>query len=192
VDVENVFSDTELRLNYYATESDLHTQVRKVIVDSLAECGIGVTTNYLAVDDMYASGPQGVIFGRNFDLAELAWSTGRMPPCFLFTSAEIPSERNKWLGTQYGGVNITGWTNDDYDLACEQALSAGLNEELLRSTNQRMQEILMEEVPVLPLFFHVKAMVSRPDLCGLNLDVTSRSALKNIESLTLGSGCAAD
>ncbi len=192
VDVENVFSDTELRLNYYATESDLHTQVRKVIVDSLAECGIGVTTNYLAVDDMYASGPQGVIFGRNFDLAELAWSTGRMPPCFLFTSAEIPSERNKWLGTQYGGVNITGWTNDDYDLACEQALSAGLNEELLRSTNQRMQEILMEKVPVLPLFFHVKAMVSRPDLCGLNLDVTSRSALKNIESLTLGSGCAAD
>ena len=192
VDVENVFSDTELRLNYYATESDLHAQVRKIIVDSLGECGIGVTTNYLPVDEMYVSGPQGAIFGRSFDLAELAWSTGRVPPCFLFTSTEIPSERNKWLGTQFGGVNITGWANDDYDLACEQALSAGLDEELLRSTNQRMQEILMEELPVLPLFFHVKAMVSRPDLCGLDLDVTARSALRDIERLTLMPGCAAD
>ena len=51
------------------------------------------------------------------------------------------------------------------------------------------KQILMEDLPALPLFFHVKAMVSRPDLCGLQLDVSARSPLKNIEALTLGETC---
>ncbi len=189
VEVQNVFRDTELTLNYYVTESVLHTNVRKVIVESLADCGIGVTTNYLPVNEMYAAGPDGVVFGRNFDLAELAWSTGRQAPCFLYTSSEIPTAKNNWLGTRYGGVNITGWSDDEYDVACEQAFSAGLEKDLVISQNQRMQEILMEELPVIPLFFHVKTMVTRPDLCGLQLDVTARSPLKNIESFFLADAC---
>jgi ABC-type transport system substrate-binding protein len=60
------------------------------------------------------------------------------------------------------------------------------------SQNQRMQEILMEELPVIPLFFHVKVMVSRPDLCGLQFDVTARSPLKNIETFTLADACPVD
>lgn len=187
--VANVFNGTELTLNYYVTESALHANVRAVIVDSLAECGIGVTTNYLPVEEMFASGPDGVVFGRNFDLAELAWSTGRQAPCFLYTSSEIPTEDNKWLGSRYGGLNITGWSNDEYDAACAQAFSAGLNRELVVSQNQRMQEILMEELPVIPLFFHVKTMASRPDLCGLEFDVTARSPLKDIETFTLADAC---
>jgi peptide/nickel transport system substrate-binding protein len=187
--VANVFNGTELTLNYYVTESALHANVRAVIVDSLAECGIGVTTNYLPVEEMFASGPDGVVFGRNFDLAELAWSTGRQAPCFLYTSSEIPTEDNKWLGSRYGGLNITGWSNDEYDAACAQAFSAGLDRELVVSQNQRMQEILMEELPVIPLFFHVKTMASRPDLCGLEFDVTARSPLKDIETFTLADAC---
>lgn len=192
MNIPGIFANTELVLNYYTTESVLHTDVRKVIFESLGDCGIGVTTNYLPVTEMYAGGPDGVVFGRNYDLAELAWSTGRQPPCFLFTKSEIPTARNKWLGTRYGGVNITGWSNDEYDTACETALAAGLDRELLQSQNQRMQEILMTELPVIPLFFHVKVMVARPDLCGLDLDVTSRSALKDIEQLTLADACPED
>jgi peptide/nickel transport system substrate-binding protein len=116
--VQNVFNGTQLILNYYVTESPLHASVRDVIVESLANCGIGVTTNYLPVNEMFASGPDGVVFGRGFDLAELPWSTGRQAPCFLYTSSEIPTEKNKWLGSRYGGLNITGWSNDEYDAAC--------------------------------------------------------------------------
>lgn len=187
--IPGIFSNTQLMLNYYTTESVLHTDVRKVIFESLGDCGIGVTTNYLPVTDMYAGGPDGLVFGRNFDLAELAWSTGRQPPCFLFTSSEVPKAANKWLGTRYGGVNISGWSNKEYDAACETALAAGLDRELALSQHQRMQEILMEELPVIPLFFHVKMMVARPDLCGVDLDVTSRSALKDIENFTLADAC---
>lgn len=191
-DVENVFPDTELTLNYYVTESELHASTSKAVVDSLAECGIKVNVTYLPVDEMYASGPDGLIFGRNFDLAELAWSTGRQSPCFLYISSEIPTAENKWLGTRYGGVNFSGFSNEEYDTACESVLSAGLNRELVTSQNERTQEILMEDLPVLPLFFHIKAMVSRPDLCGVKLDVSSRSALKDIESYMLAEVCLGD
>lgn len=189
VDVQNVFDGTELTLDYYVTESFWHANIRKVIVESLADCGIQVTTNYLPVTDMFAGGPDGVVFGRNFDLAELAWSTGRQAPCFLYTSAEIPTAENKWLGTRYGGVNITGWSNVEYDAACELAHAAGLDRELAISQNQRMQEILMEELPVIPLYFHVKTFVTRTDLCGVNFDVTARSALKDIETFILADVC---
>lgn len=188
--VENVFYNTELALNYYLTDSKLHNRVSDVVVESLAECGIKVTPTYLSVAEMYAAGPEGALFGRNFDLAELAWSNGLLPSCFLFSSSEIPTARNNWLGKRFGGVNISGFSNPEYDAACDLALSAGLDEELLRAQSALAQQILMEELPAIPLFFHVKAMVSRPDLCGLSLDVTARSGLKDIESLSLSeSGC---
>ena len=125
-DIKNIFYNTELSLNYYVTESELHAAVTEAVVKSLGECGIKVTPTFLSVGEMFAPGPEGRIFGRNFDLAELAWSTGRQPPCFLFSSSEIPSAKNKWLGTRYGGVNLSGYTSSEYDAACEQALSAGL------------------------------------------------------------------
>jgi peptide/nickel transport system substrate-binding protein len=190
--VENVIRGTEFSINYYLTESTLHATTAEIVVKSLAECGIQVTPTYLNVEDMYASGPDGLVFGRNFDLAELAWSTGRQPSCFLYASSEIPMQRNNWLGTKYGGVNFTGFENQEYDLACSESLTSGLNAELFHTTNQRMQEILAEQLPVLPLFYHVKAMVSRSDLCGLTLDVSSRSPLKDIELLHNASKCGND
>lgn len=190
--ISNVAQGTEFSINYYLTESQLHQSTAEIVVNSLAECGIKVTPTYLSVQDMYASGPGGKVFGRNFDLAELAWSTGRQPPCFLYSTSEIPTQKNDWLGTRYGGVNITGFTNEEYDAECASALSAGLNTELFAAANQRMQEILAEELPVLPLFYHVKAMVSRPDMCGLKLDVSSRSSLKDIENISVASTCTAE
>lgn len=187
--VANVTYGTELSINYYLTESQLHSDVSTIVIDSLAECGIKVNRTYLSVDDMYASGSDSLVFGRNFDLAELAWSTGRQPPCFLYSSSEIPGEDNDWLGTKYGGVNLTGYSNEEYDTVCQQSLTAGLDKELFTANAQRAQEILAEELPVLPLFYHVKAVVSRPDLCGLNFDVSSRSAIKNIEEFEISTAC---
>ena len=186
--VANIFNNTPLSLNYYATESSLHTQTASLVVESLAECGISVTPTFVSVADLYAAGPEGRLFGRNFDLAELAWSNGRQPPCFLFSSTEIPKAKNNWLGTRFGGVNITGFANEEFDAACTLTLSAGLDQQLLQTQANLAQQILMEEVPAIPLFFHVKAMASRPDLCGLSLDTTSRSGLKDIESLFLSEG----
>ncbi len=161
-DVSNVTWGTEFSINYYLTESQLHSDVSKIVIDSLAECGIKVNRTYLSVDDMYASGLNSLVFGRNFDLAELAWSTGRQPPCFLYSSSEIPGEKNDWLGTKYGGVNLTGFSNEEYDSVCAQSLSSGLDKELFTTSAQRAQEILADEIPVLPLFYHVRWLFRSP------------------------------
>ncbi len=187
--VANVTWGTEFILNYYLTESQLHSSVSNIVIDSLAECGVKVNRTYLNVDDMYASGANSIVFGRNYDLVELAWSTGRQPPCFLYSSSEIPTEKNDWLGTKYGGVNLTGFSNEEYDAVCTQSLTAGLDKDLFIASAQRVQDILADEVPVLPLFYHVKVVVSRPDLCGLQFDVSSRSALKDIEEYQISTAC---
>jgi ABC-type oligopeptide transport system substrate-binding subunit len=90
------------------------------------------------------------------------------------------------LGTKYGGVNLTGYSNPVYDQACENYLTAGLDADAANAANQQALTQLANDVPFIPLFFNVKVMISRPDLCGLSLDVSSRSGLKDIEKLDIG------
>jgi len=183
--VEGVKDGTKFSVTYNVTQSTLHNSVSAIVVSSLAECGVEVTVTNLEVTDMFAPGPDGVVFGRAFDLAELAWSTGRQPPCFLYSSNEIPTAKNSWVGTKYGGVNLTGFSNEDYDAACSRQLSAGLNVEAFNADNQFTQQIFNAELPVLPLFYHLKVMAARTDLCGVSLDVSSRSGIKNLETFDL-------
>jgi len=44
-------------------------------------------------------------------------------------------------------------------------------------------------MPVIPLFDHVHVLVNRPGVCGLQMDVSSRSGLKNIEEASLSETC---
>lgn len=190
--VEQVFNDTLLSVTYTLTDTTQHREIADIVVKSMQECGIEVVPQFMQVSDLLAAGPDGTLFGRKFDLAELPWSSGNTPSCFLYASSEIPSEKNAWLGTKYGGANLTGYANAEYDAACDTLLSAGLDEESLKAANQQTQQILANDLPVLPLFYHIKAMVSRVDLCGLTLDTSSRSALSQIENLELSTTCPAE
>ncbi len=189
VGVTNVLNGTVLSLSYYATQSDLHGQVAESIQSSLKSCGVEVKINLEPVAQVYAPAPDGPIFGRNFDLAELAWTVGRFPPCYLYSTSEIPTAKNSWLGTKFGGVNFGGYSNPAYDAACSSQLSAGLSADEFQSANLAVQQILFGDLPVIPLFYHVHVLATRPDLCGASLDVSSRSGLKNIESYNTADSC---
>jgi len=186
--ISGILNGTPFSITYNVTESPLHSSVTDIVVSSLAECGIEVTPQYLTVEDMFAAGPDGVVFGRAFDLAELAWSTGRQPPCFLYSSAEIPGASNSWLGTKFGGVNITGYENDVYDTACSRMFSTGLDTAAFTSGNETTQRLIAEDLPVLPLFYHLKVMAARVDLCGVSLDVSARSGINHLESYSQTTG----
>jgi peptide/nickel transport system substrate-binding protein len=190
--IDTVLNDTPFIINYVATDTELHSNIATMIKSNLQECGITMNINLLPADQVYAAGPNGVVFGRNYDLAELGWATGSQPSCFLYSTSEIPSAENDWLGTKFGGVNITGYSNTTYDAACEKQLTSGLDKAGLIAANTETMTILANDLPVLPLFYHIKAMISRPDLCGLALDVSSRSGLRNIESLYVSDSCPAD
>lgn len=189
VGVPNVLDGKPFEVTYLAPDTGFNNYMTQDIASNLQQCGIKLDVKLVSVADMYASGPNGLVFGRNFDLAQMGWTTGRQNPCFLFSSSEIPNAKNNWLGTKYGGVNVTGYSNKDYDAACEAYLTAGLDADAAKTANQQALTDLANDLPILPLYFDTKVMISRPDLCGLSLDVSSRSGLKNIENLDIGS-CA--
>jgi peptide/nickel transport system substrate-binding protein len=117
VNVENIPIETPLKLTYITTSALQRRQVSEVLAASLGQCGIGVEVKYLSPEELYAPGPQGLLFGRAFDLAEFAMASASVrPACQWFTTAEIPGEANNWIGT-----NVSGYGNADFDKACRAA-----------------------------------------------------------------------
>ena len=188
--VENVFNNTEFAITYKATDTTQNRQIADIVVNSLQECGVKMEAEFYQPSELLAAGPDGTLFGRDFDLAQLSWYSGNLPSCFLYASSEIPTAKNDWLGTKYGGINLTGYSNAEYDTACAGMLTAGLDQETYNQDNQITQQILANDLPVLPLFYNLKVMAARTDLCGLSIDTSSRSALSGIEGLSLSSTCA--
>jgi peptide/nickel transport system substrate-binding protein len=102
VTVKNVTAGTPLLLNYYTTTATQRRQVVDILTKSLTQCGIGLNVQYFSQDDLYSSGPSGLLFGRHFDLIEYAMGVNSTePPCGWFTSDEIPTKDNSWIGTKW-------------------------------------------------------------------------------------------
>jgi peptide/nickel transport system substrate-binding protein len=184
VAVQGVRAGTNLALNYYTTSATQRRQVTEIIVQSLAQCGISVTPTYMSQNDFYASGPQGVLFGRTFDAAEYAMGVnGLEPPCEWFTTKEIPNSKNLWIGT-----NVSGYQNPDYDNQCQTARSSIRGEPSYNDAMNQTQRLFAQELPSIPLYFRLKLAAMRPDMCGFQLDPTA-SPLWNIELFDYGESC---
>lgn len=187
--VANVADGTPFSVSYITTDSSQHEKAAEVFKSSLAKCGIEVSVTTTTPDQLYSQGPEGVLFGRKFDLAQFAWAAGEVPPCFLYMSSEIPSAENNWVGQNFGGGNITGYTNSDFDSVCAQSLEGGFSSQAAGVAAKTAMEILAKDLPSIPLFYQPKIVISRPDMCGLSMDISSRSELWNLESLDYGTGC---
>ncbi len=184
--VANVLDGTVLSLNYVTTQSELRVAASYDYAVSLAGCGIQVNLQHMLPTELYASGPEGVMFGRNFDLAQFAWTTSRNSPCTLYTTAQIPTQDNLWIG-----ANISGYQNPAFDSACECVLNLSPSDgEDYLSAQQNLQQIFFDDLPVLPLYYHLKTTAGRVDFCGFeDLDVSARSVLWNLENFDYGTGC---
>jgi peptide/nickel transport system substrate-binding protein len=185
VDVANVPVGTPLAVTYLTTQAPLRVAMAGIIKASLEQCGVQVDVKPLSTDALYAAGPDGPLFGRSFDLAEYAWSSSAQPPCFLYSTTQIPSAGNNWLTG-----NVTGYSNPDYDAACQKATQARPDQlDQYTQGQQAAERILAQDLPSIPLFFQLKMTAARTDLCGFEMDVTARSALWGIENLDYGPGC---
>ncbi|HEY59488.1 MAG TPA: hypothetical protein G4N92_02200, partial [Anaerolineae bacterium] len=189
--VANVPDGTKLIVNYFLSDALLRKMVAEDIANSLGQCGVQVNLETIPINDLYVSGPDGIIFGRGFDLAQLSWVIGNQPPCELFESEEIPSKDNFWLGRDNGGGNITGYSNPVYDESCRLAHRAGMNLDLYLSSQTAEANLLVDQVPVIPLYFHPQLLVARMDLCDINLDDSAISTFNSLEEWDLGNACSA-
>ena len=184
VSVKNVPAGTQLLLNYYSTPALQRRQAADIIAQSLGQCGIGVKVQYFSQNDLYAPGPQGLLFGRRFDLIQFAMSTdGVEPPCDWFASREVPNAANQWVGT-----NVTGFSDPAYDGACRAAALSLPGEAAYADAFRQAQSIFAAKLPAIPLYFRLKVAAARADVCHFDLD-PSANPLWNIEAFDKGQGC---
>ncbi len=184
VTVKNVPAGTPLNLNYFSTPALQRRQVADILSKSLETCGIGVNVQYYSQNDLYAPGPQGLLFGRRFDLIEYAMSAeGVEPPCDWFTSGEIPNAANHWIGT-----NVSGYKSTAYDAACHGAQLALPGEQAYSDAYHQAQSIFANDLPSIPLYYRLKVAASRADVCHFDIDATA-NPMWNIEAFDMGQGC---
>lgn len=177
-----------LEMNLAVAESDLATAER--VQANLAECGVKVNLQALPTEELFATGPQSPVFGRNFDLALFAWPFGEQPACYLFLGDAVPGTDWSTHAYGWGGWNVSGWQDEAFDSACRSALSHLAGTPDYAAAQQAAQAIFAEQLPALPLAVPLGYVVARADFCGLEPDVQAGSRLlQNLESYGYGSWC---
>jgi peptide/nickel transport system substrate-binding protein len=185
ITVKNVVAGTPLIVNYITTAALQRRQVSEILSKSLAQCGVGVNLKYVSQDELYAPGPNGPLFGRSFDLAEYAiGNAGTEPPCSWFLSDQIPARTNQWIG-----LNISGYSNADYDATCQKALKILPDQAGYKDAYTQVQSIYANDLPSVPLYMRIKAAATRRDMCNFTLDAFAIDDLWNIEELDYTPAC---
>ena len=179
--VQNVPAGIKLELDYVTTTSIQRRQASEIFAASLQECGIGVNLHYLPPAEFYAPGPEGILFGRNFDLAQLGMgSESLVPQCDWFSTDSIPNAANDWFG-----ANLSGFSNKVYDQACNKATFSLSNEPDFERNYQETLALYAQESPSIPLYPYLQIAASSADFLGFSLDPSVKNILWNIEEFEL-------
>jgi len=185
LDVQGVPNGTAFIVDYTTTVATQRRQVSEILAQSLAECGVRVNLQYIQPEEFYAAGPDGPLFGRRFDLAEFAMSTtGSQPPCNWWMTDEVPAADNQWIG-----ANVSGYSGEEYDVACRQALTSLPDTPEYTDGNNQAQLLFSQDLPVAPLYWRIIVAAARNDMCNFALDPTASSDLWNIEQFDYGDNC---
>jgi peptide/nickel transport system substrate-binding protein len=182
--VTGVPDGTPFAVTYQTTQAGLRVQAAGLLAKSMAGCGIQVAVKTLAPGDLFATGPDGTLFGRKFDLAQFSWASGDRPPCSLYTTARIPDASNHWVGE-----NIAGFSNPAFDQACQASMASLPGGSGFTESQAKAQELFAQDLPVIPLYMDPRVDAARPDVCGLAVDPSARSEFGNLESLDMGASC---
>jgi len=154
----------------------------EMIKEQMAGCGVELAIDYLPAAEMLGPGPEGPVFGRQFDLALFSWTTGSFHLGQIFQSSEIPG-MYPTFPKGWGGTNAPGYSNQEFDLACNTALTNLPDSSISEEGVQEMQTLFAEEYPVLPLFYRQGLMLADPQLEGIQSGVFQ--PLWNIEGIKL-------
>jgi peptide/nickel transport system substrate-binding protein len=176
-----------------SVKDEVHASVSRkavdIMVDSLAKCGIEVSVNFWDGPDLFADGPEGLVFGRNFELTQFRWLTGAAPPCELYLSEQIPGEDPQVFPFGWGASNNPAFRDPEYDRACRAAFHSLPGQPGYAENHMKAQQIFAEQLPAVPLWLSTKIAVTRPDFCGQILDPSENVNTWNIEAFDYGPDC---
>ena len=163
--VANVPAGTSLSMALLVSPYDFHQEIAQLIQMDLGACGVDVTVTTRLMEALYAPGPEGPLFGRQFDLALISWQPMPGGDCQLYQSWGLPSEENYWIGT-----NIAGLLNEAYDSACAEAVLALPDE--VEAVVGESEKMFLKTLPAVPLFSMPKVMVIPASSCYANEIIT--------------------
>lgn len=176
--VYNVPTATPLEVTLLSTPSLFHNRSATIVTESLAQCGIQVTWLQMSPEELFAPGPEGVLFGRQFDLAYFSWALDGRLSCGLYQSSAIPADSNYWIG-----ANLGGYMNSAYDLICNDAVLSLAQSEQHSDALLNIQELFAEELPAIPISYVVHILVGRNEIINYVSNPSGRSDFSALEYL---------
>lgn len=176
-----------LKYVYGPTGNKLRQAIAQKLKTQLKDnCGVQLDSKELDRGDLYGGFPDGVLFGRRFDLGQFAWVADAEPPCNLYTTrewtgaADGSTDKYKVAGGYPQGGNNVGYLSSAFEEACLKAVNAlDLTEK--KKFHQQAMRIFAQDLPSIMLFVKVKVAVARPNVNGMSLDATHESELWNLE-----------
>ena len=180
---------TPLQFTLLSSTAGLQAEIAGKIAADLKTCGIMVNTAPTSPDELYKPAPDGMVFGRKFDMALLPWDTSSQFNCGFFESKEIPKAANYWLGDLTGGANFYGYANPAFDSECERMKVTGLDSTAYQQVGGGLLQILSNDLPFIPLFHFPEGYLIRDGLCAANGNLTESDLFIGIESLKDNGGC---
>jgi peptide/nickel transport system substrate-binding protein len=175
--VPGVADGTPYQVTYRTTEDPLRVHTAAQVEAQLEACGISVSLETGPPETLFASGPEGELFGRRFDMAQFAWRFTAEPLCDAFLSSQIPGPGD------WNRPNVAGFIDGGYDDACREALEALPGSPDYVARHAAPQRIFSERLPVLPLFQHQKTTLAREGVTGLSPNQSQASELWNLEQI---------
>jgi peptide/nickel transport system substrate-binding protein len=175
--IPGVEDGTNLSFEMLMPTGDVYARLGTTLTAELSQCGVEVTVKMMQPADLFASWPDGIVFGRTFQIVVWSWPTLISPPCDMFASWEVPSDDHPY------GSNASGFSDEGYDAACRQSLLGVPDSAAYAEAVDQTQQILRNQVPDVPLFVRPRLVAYAPWLCGISLDPSSPSVLWNVEAL---------
>jgi len=186
--IPDIPDGTPFEITYHVPSDGERPDAAQIVKDGLNKCGVGVEIISDDWDSLMMPGPDGPLFGRQFEMAQIAWSASFEPSCSLFLTDEIPGPYQDYP-KGWGGSNLAGYSNPEFDDKCLQAMFSIPGSEDNIQGHYDAQSIFSEDLPAIPLYQRVRLVAMRPDMCNLVIDPAANSALSNIEILDYGLFC---
>jgi peptide/nickel transport system substrate-binding protein len=186
--IPGVQDGISFEVDFLTSPDEERQRSSQFIEESLAQCGIQANVTIQDWGTLLAPGPEGPIFGRDFDMAQFGWTASLIPPCFLYLSDEIPGPYPEFIKS-WGGVNAPGYSSSNFDENCQVALSTLPESRDYQRAHYQAQAIFAEDLPSIPLYTHFDVVVTRPDMCGVIANSSSKNAFWNLEEFDYGENC---
>ena len=189
--VPGIPEGTPFSFTYLVPADGERPQAAEIIKEGLTSCGLEVEIIVEDWEVLMKPGPDGSLFGRLFDMAQLAWSASLEPPCQLFFTDEVPGPYPEFP-KGWGGGNLSGYSSLEFDEACMAAQLSIPGSEAYLQAHHQAQVIFAEDLPAIPLYQRYRLVAARPDLCNLVVDPSANSALNHIEMIDYGFACGSE